>query len=60
MNGFNYWYFDKEISHEICQKIIKLGKGKWEQAITLGLGPVDGVRKSDIVWVQEQWVYNLI
>ncbi len=60
MNGFNYWYFDKKISHEICQKIIKLGKGKWEQATTSAGRPVDGTRKSAIVWIEEQWVYDLI
>jgi PKHD-type hydroxylase len=56
----DYWYWNKEIPHEICQKIINLGKGKWSQAITLYGRSVDGVRKSDVVWINEQWVYDLI
>ena len=59
-----YWYWDKEISHEVCQKIIKLGKGKWNQAETLGSAnkskTLVDIRKSDIVWITEQWVYDLI
>ena len=55
-----YWYWEKEISHENCQKIINLGKGKWSQATTLYGHSVDGVRKSDIVWVEDQWVFDLI
>jgi PKHD-type hydroxylase len=56
----DYWYWEKEISHENCQKIINLGKGKWSQATTLYGRSVDGVRKSNIVWVEDQWVYDLI
>ena len=60
MKYYDYWYWDKEISHEICQKLINLGKGKWSQATTLYGRSVDGVRKSDIVWINDQWVYDLI
>ena len=48
---------DNQLSHEICQKLINLGKGKWNQAQTYGL---DNIRKSDIVWINDQWVYDLI
>ena len=62
--GCPSWYWDKEISHEICQKIIKLGEGKWNQAQTFRSDKetisLDNVRKSDIVWIKEQWVYDLI
>ena len=61
-----YWYWDKEISYEICQKIISLGEGNWNQA-TIGtnpheIGPFDkkDVRKSDVAWINDQWVYDLI
>jgi len=62
--GCPSWYWDKEISHEICQKLIKLGKGKWNQAQILGSKEenksLDNTRKSDIVWINDQWVYDLI
>ncbi len=59
------WYWDKEISHENCQKIISFGEGKgWDQATTYGseekFQSLDGARKSDIAWVEDQWVYDLI
>jgi len=61
-----YWYWDKEISHEVCQKIIKLGEGKWDQAKTWGSKDeniehdLSKIRKSDVVWIKEQWIYDLI
>ena len=61
-----YYFWDKKLSHEVCQKIIKLGKGKWKQAETLGSKNKEkpkskkNIRKSDIVWTGEQWVYDLI
>ena len=61
---YNFWYWDKIIPHEICQKIIQLGEGEWSQAETFGSvednSPLSNVRKSDIVWINEQWVYDLI
>tara|TARA_B100000953_G_scaffold235490_1_gene196873 strand:- start:107 stop:667 length:561 start_codon:yes stop_codon:yes gene_type:complete len=57
-DGIDYWWWDKECSHEICQKLINLGKGNWEQATTEN--PIDNIRKSDIAWANEQWIYDLI
>ena len=59
-----YWYWKSKISHEDCQKIINLSEDNWNEADTFG-SEVDiqmkvGVRKSDIVWITEQWVYDLI
>ena len=62
--GNDYYYWDKEISHKICQKLIKLGKGKWNEAQTLSSKDenlsLDNIRKSDIVWIKKQWIYDLI
>ena len=62
--GNDFWYWEKVISHEICKKLINLGKGKWNQATTFGSAKegksLVGIRKSDIVWINEQWVYDLI
>jgi PKHD-type hydroxylase len=59
-----YCFWKSDISHENCQKIINLSEDKWNEADTFG-SKVDiqmkvGVRKSDIVWITEQWVYDLI
>ena len=61
MIGNNYFAWDKELSHEICQKLINLGKGNWNRAAVVNKSIVGiGARKSDIVWTKEQWVYDLI
>ena len=64
MKRYDYWYWDKKISYKICQKIINLGKGNWNQAQTFGSRDenksLDNIRKSDLVWINEQWVYDLI
>ena len=64
MKRNEYWFWDKEISHENCQRLIKLGKGKWNQAQTDGskqrIESLYNIRKSDVVWVNDQWVYDLI
>ena len=59
-----YWCWDKKISHEVCQKIIKLGEGKWNEARIWGSENRNNhdykIRKSDVVWINDQWVYDLI
>ena len=57
---FHYWFWSQKLSPEICQKIINLGKEKWERAITIDKEITDTFRKSEIVWIQEQWVYDLV
>jgi PKHD-type hydroxylase len=60
----DYWFWNSEISHETCQKIINLSEDNWNEADTVGskgdTPKKDNVRKSDIVWITEQWVYDLI
>ena len=64
MSDFStYWFWSQELSSEICQNLINLGEGKWNEAQVLNkekFGGLDNVRKSDIVWVNEQWVYDLV
>ena len=63
-----YWYWQKEIPHKTCKKIINLGKEKtkyiWKQAQTRASKAenksLDNIRKSDVVWVRDQWIYDLI
>jgi len=62
--GYDYWGWDKELSHEICQKLINLGKGKWNLAQTHGSEEknksLDNIRKSEVGWINEQWVHELV
>jgi PKHD-type hydroxylase len=64
-NECGFWYWKKEISPEICKKLISLGDGKWNTAHLLDSHKdstinADSVRISDVVWVEEQWVFDLI
>ena len=54
-----YYGWNKELSHEICQKLINLGKENWTRA-EVDNKSIAAIRKSDIVWTNEQWVYDLI
>ena len=54
-----YVCLKKVLSHEVCQKLIDLGQGNWKSAAVVNKSVV-GARKSDIVWIKEQWVYDLI
>ena len=56
--GTLYFYYPKEISKNICQKIIDLRKDKWETAGTVK-GKIKD-RKSEVYWTTEQWLYDLI
>ena len=60
MKYYESWYWKKEIPHEICQKIINLGKGKWNRATTNLEEDTAKYRKSDVAWINDQWVYDLI
>ena len=63
MKFHDVWYWKKQIPHKTCQDIISLGEENWKQAQIYGSQEnisLDGIRKSDIVWITEQWVYDLI
>jgi PKHD-type hydroxylase len=58
------WVWEKELPHETCQKIINLGEGKWNEGVVnknTGTKRVDDkIRQSDIVWVNDEWIYDLV
>ena len=57
MKNSCYWCWHNIIPLETCQKLINLGE-EWKQADTWG--GRTGVRKSDVIWLNEQWIYELI
>ena len=76
MNLLNYyWYFQSAIPYKICDDILEYGNGLEKQMALTGLiGNTDRTeppseeeikdiqkkRKSDIVWLSDQWIYNEI
>ena len=68
---YYYWYFQSVIPPKICDDIIEYGKSQQEQiALTGGYDPekvseddikdVSKKRKSNIVWMNDRWIYNEI
>ena len=54
-----YWWFDKGVTEEFCNKIIELGDSKTKQQGTLQDNKLNiQTRKSDIVWLNEKWIYD--
>ena len=70
MNLTNYfWYFQSAVPHRICDDIVKYSKSIQDQmAVTGGYGnrplnqkqvkDMKKKRDSDIVWLDERWIYR--
>ena len=68
---YYYWYFQSAIPPKICDDIIEYGKSQQEQIALTGNGDpknanLDNIkdiskkRKSNIVWMNDRWIYNEI
>ena len=55
----NWWRFDNAVDSKTCNKIIKLAEKKWEKATTKGVEK-HGIRKTNISWTTEQWLFDLV
>ena len=60
-----YWYFEKALSTEFCDKVIKLGKSLQRKKALTGTAnkytkEVQKIRKSNVAWLNEQWIYDEI
>jgi len=64
MKSCSNWVWEKELPHETCQKIINLGEERWDEAVVnKDTGSKifdDRIRQSDIVWVNDEWIYDLV
>ena len=63
---YYYWYFQSAIPEKICDDIVKYALSQEEvEGVTGGIEPgTDSkdkqVRNSDLVWLNERWIYNEI
>ena len=67
-----YWYFTSVIPHKICDEILGYGNSREKEIALTGRGDnstppseeelknIQKKRKSDVVWLQEHWIYNEI
>jgi PKHD-type hydroxylase len=67
----NYFYFDKALPSHLCEDIIKLGNAQKESIAATGgivvdksskedLDNMKKKRNSNITWLEEQWLYDII
>jgi len=68
---YYYWYFQSAIPPKICDDIIEYGKSQQEQIALTGdydpekvseddIKDVSKKRKSNVVWMNDRWIYNEI
>ena len=59
-----YWYFESALPSRLCDDIVKYGLGQQDTvAVTKGdddLKNIQKKRKSNIVWMDERWIYKEI
>tara|TARA_E500000318_G_scaffold4074_2_gene4364 strand:- start:7189 stop:7779 length:591 start_codon:yes stop_codon:yes gene_type:complete len=54
-----YWWFDKGVSEDFCNKIIELGDSLSKQQGAIQDNKLNiQTRKSDIVWLNEDWIFK--
>lgn len=59
---YTYWKFEKALDDEMCQRILDLGLKNFKQAGVKDEGKDvfnKDIRKSSIVWLNEQWLFDL-
>jgi len=68
---YDYWFFDRVLPSKFCDDVIKYGNSKKEEiALTGNLKPEDldesalkdlkKKRDSNVVWLDDRWIYNEI
>ena len=59
-----WWKFPNVVSDEICQKIITHAENKWSGAKIQDdknkSTQTNEIRKSEVAWINDQWLYNLV
>ena len=70
--AYYYWFYQKGISKELCDKILKEGLKKRKKIALTGsykhkdvknkkvLNEIKKIRDCKIVWLNEDWIYKLI
>lgn len=68
---WEYWYFNNVLSKKFCNKVIKEGLKRKKEKAVIGnnsieniskkeLEKVKTIRDSDVVWMNDQWLYDEI
>ena len=57
---FRYWQFNKALDDETCKRILDLGANKFKDATVTNNVLNKDIRDSSVVWMNEQWLYDLV
>jgi PKHD-type hydroxylase len=57
---YSWWKFDNALDDETVDKILEIGKGEWKTAEVMDKdNPIkEEIRKTDLIWNNEQWLYD--
>ena len=57
---YSWWKFDNALDDETVDKILEIGEGEWKTAQIMNKdNPVkEDIRKTDLIWNNEQWLYD--
>lgn len=54
------WFFKQGVNDSFCNKVIELGDSKTKEIATIQNNVLDlNSRKSEIVWLNEQWIFDM-
>ena len=57
----DYWYYEKAFNDEQCEKLLNLKKQYQLETATIDQGNIDdNIRKNEIFFTSEEWVYEMI
>ena len=57
----DYWFYDSALSNEECQSLLNLKRQYQLETATIDEGDIDSkVRKTEVLFTSEEWVYDLI
>lgn len=57
----DYWYYEKALSDEQCESLLNIKRQHDLQSATIDAGQIDEkIRKTEVCFTREQWVYDLV
>ena len=62
-NAMAYWKYEQSLFDKYVQKLLALGNGPWKDASVVAKKEKEKINKeirvTDVIWKNEQWIYDL-
>lgn len=60
-HSYDYWYYEKALNNEQCEKLLNLKKQHDLEVATTGENNTDPkIRKTEVCFTSEAWVYDMV